>query len=219
MVVQTATTPTFAARTITGTTDQITVTNGDGVSANPTISLPSNVKISGNFYGATDDPVMLMGTSRTATSTGTSTTEFGRLVAQSTDWTAGSIIRIVMWGFYGVTSGTPTLQFRLRRGTTAGTEIILLELPTTASQSNSVSNPWHVEYVVNYLTTTAIGAVGIVRYVNNADAEGDVTAHRMKVVHNLTVATGAIEYTASLKWDSTSGSWTVSGGYVELGNK
>jgi hypothetical protein len=34
---------TFAGRTITGTTNQITVTNGDGVSGNPTLSLPQNI--------------------------------------------------------------------------------------------------------------------------------------------------------------------------------
>lgn len=34
---------TWAARTLTGTTGQITVTNGDGVSGNPTLSLPSTI--------------------------------------------------------------------------------------------------------------------------------------------------------------------------------
>jgi len=33
----------FPARTITGTTNQVTVTNGDGVSGNPTLSLPQNI--------------------------------------------------------------------------------------------------------------------------------------------------------------------------------
>ena len=33
----------FTQRTITGTTNQITVTNGDGVSGNPTLSLPQNI--------------------------------------------------------------------------------------------------------------------------------------------------------------------------------
>jgi len=36
---------TWAQRTVTGTTNQVTVTNGDGVSGNPTISLPSTVAI------------------------------------------------------------------------------------------------------------------------------------------------------------------------------
>jgi hypothetical protein len=34
---------TVAARTITGTTNQVTVTNGDGVSGNPTLSLPQSI--------------------------------------------------------------------------------------------------------------------------------------------------------------------------------
>jgi hypothetical protein len=39
------TTDTWAQRTITGTAAQITVTNGDGVSGNPTLSLPADVLI------------------------------------------------------------------------------------------------------------------------------------------------------------------------------
>jgi len=37
---------TFAGRTITGTANQVTVTNGDGVSGNPTLSLPQNIDTS-----------------------------------------------------------------------------------------------------------------------------------------------------------------------------
>lgn len=40
---------TYAQRTITGTADQVTVTNGDGVSGNPTLSLPNSIVISGSI--------------------------------------------------------------------------------------------------------------------------------------------------------------------------
>jgi hypothetical protein len=40
---------TTVARTLTGTTDQITITNGDGVSGNPTISLPSAITTPGSL--------------------------------------------------------------------------------------------------------------------------------------------------------------------------
>jgi hypothetical protein len=46
---------TIAGRTITGTTNQVTVTNGDGVAGNPTLSLPQDIHTSASptFAGAT----------------------------------------------------------------------------------------------------------------------------------------------------------------------
>lgn len=46
IIVQTADN-TFAGRTLTGTSNEITVTNGDGVSGNPTLSLPSALTFTG----------------------------------------------------------------------------------------------------------------------------------------------------------------------------
>jgi len=41
------TTDTWAQRTVTGTSNEITVTNGDGVSGNPTLSIPTSVTFTG----------------------------------------------------------------------------------------------------------------------------------------------------------------------------
>lgn len=38
---------TFTGRTITGTTNQIVVTNGDGISGNPVLSLPTTIRVGG----------------------------------------------------------------------------------------------------------------------------------------------------------------------------
>lgn len=46
MLTQTAA-DTFTGRTITGTTNEITLTNGNGVSGNPTVSLPATIDLSG----------------------------------------------------------------------------------------------------------------------------------------------------------------------------
>lgn len=43
---------TFTGRTITGTSGQITVTNGDGVSGNPTLSLPNSGVTAGSYTSA-----------------------------------------------------------------------------------------------------------------------------------------------------------------------
>lgn len=54
---------TYAARTLTGTAGQITVTNGDGVSGNPTISLPATITQATTFSGLTASGNLTFGTS------------------------------------------------------------------------------------------------------------------------------------------------------------
>ena len=49
---------TFTKRTLTGTASQVTVTNGDGVSGNPTISLPASGVTAATYGSATQVPVL-----------------------------------------------------------------------------------------------------------------------------------------------------------------
>jgi hypothetical protein len=48
----------FTKRTITGTASQVTVTNGDGVAGNPTISLPASGVTAGTYGSASTIPVV-----------------------------------------------------------------------------------------------------------------------------------------------------------------
>lgn len=73
----------FAGRTITGTTNQVTVTNGDGVSGNPTLSLPQNIHtgasptfntVTANLTGAASLNVLKTGDTMTGSLTATTLT-------------------------------------------------------------------------------------------------------------------------------------------------
>lgn len=82
VVVQTGT-DTFTKRTITGSASRVTVTNGDGVSGNPTIDLASGVVTAGTYSSVTVDTYGRV--------TAGSTTEASTQVAL-TNANAGSIV-------------------------------------------------------------------------------------------------------------------------------
>lgn len=89
----------FTQRTITGTANEITVTNGDGVSANPTISIPSTVSFNGktisdlgtvttaNIDGGTIDGTVIggasaaVGTFTTVTASSNITSSGGHIIS------------------------------------------------------------------------------------------------------------------------------------------
>lgn len=111
LITQTAS-DTFTGRTITGTANQVTVTNGDGVSGNPTLSLPQDIATTSSptFAGAS-----LTGET-TITRSGDSTWKRG-LKVLSPDLTSGHFIQN-SWGvadnaknganmaFYYISSGS-----------------------------------------------------------------------------------------------------------------
>ena len=82
----------FAARTLTGTANEITVTNGDGVSGNPTISLPSALTFTGKTVtGGTFSGITISGATSipwaNITSTPTTLAGYGISDAQPLDAT------------------------------------------------------------------------------------------------------------------------------------
>lgn len=92
---------TFTGRTITGTANQVTVTNGNGVSGNPTLSLPQDIATTSNPQFATIE----LGA---ATDTTISRASAGRIAVEGSNLAFTSeAIDAYVW--ITVTAGTPSV--------------------------------------------------------------------------------------------------------------
>jgi hypothetical protein len=220
IVVRSATTPTYTVRQVTGTSNRIAITNGDGVSGNINVNFPTDVIVVGKLALNNGWPVGGIAESRVTTATVTSTTASSYLATSTVAKTAESIVIAKIWGFYGVTSGTPTLKVGLRYGGSLASPVVMtLDIPTIASQSSSTSNPWEVEFFGNFLTTDLVSAFGRATWVNNADAEGDRTGTRIKVADSFNVGTTSSQWQVIVYWSGAGGTATVIGGYIDYARK
>lgn len=90
-IVQTAN-DTYAGRTITGTANEVTVTNGSGVSGNPVISLPSALTFTGKTVTGGTFDIGTLTVSGTTTGTGLATFLDGLVVRNGTVNTQSIIV-------------------------------------------------------------------------------------------------------------------------------
>ena len=176
---------TTVARTITGTANQVTVTNGDGVSGNPTLSLPQDIHTGATptfagatVAGATGTTIATLGTTpatttnylylrndNTATATPSTSLNFVAKNASNADIFAGGITALVddktagAEGSYinlsTLSAGTFATRLQIYRGTIYNTANII---PTADSvyALGSSARYWSNTYTDRlYLNSTA----------------------------------------------------------------
>jgi hypothetical protein len=186
---------TFAGRTIAGTTEQITVTNGNGVSGNPTLSLPADVLIPTVLTvpntglhlldtNASHDLIIKPGSDLTADKTLTLTTgdadltlDCAALAGASTAWTAytptiapsaGAFTSAAAAGRYKIVGKTTLFSITITITTNGtGSGFISATLPsTTVSRALFIGRNDTAGTWLGAAANAAANSVGIVTLAN-----------------------------------------------------
>lgn len=176
---------TGAARTITGTTNEITATNGDGVSGNPTLSLPSSLTFTGKtitggtFGGATYNGLTI------TTTTGTLTITNGKTLSASNTLTFagtdGSTLNVGTGGTLGtaafVNTGTSGATIPLLNGANTFSALQTFN----GSSSAAAIKLLNAKEAVTVSATAATGTINyniltqsVIYYTSNAAANWTV---------------------------------------------
>ncbi len=106
---------TYAGRTLTGTAAEITVTNGDGVSGNPTLSLPTALTFTGKtvtggtFTGITDIAVADGGTG--ASNAGDARTNLGLAIGTNVEAHDATLTALAAYNTAGILTQTAADTF------------------------------------------------------------------------------------------------------------
>lgn len=166
----------YSFRTITGTANEITATNGNGVSGNPTLSLPSALTFTGKtvtggaFTGVTsfslDDTGSAFNLAFISTVTGMSADRsitWDTLNGSRSISMAGSLI----FGGNFTTSGASALTLT----TTGATNVTLPTAGVVGAFGGTSTNTQNAASIMNLVNaSTGTGAVGLVTLVNSANS-------------------------------------------------